>query len=99
MLTAEQKLAYVHISDLVALFLLLVDSIVKEKPIPSGKQGYYFAIAHEQGWHSMLDVLAARLHEHGKVASSDVSLWPTDEVAAQALGVPAGFLHVLFNAE
>lgn len=79
--------------------MTLVDSAVKAEPIPSGKEGYYFAIAHEQTWHSMLDVLAARLHKRGKISSPDVTPWPSDEVAAHALGVPAGFLHVLFNAE
>lgn len=88
-----------HITDLVALYMLLVQSIVKQKPIPSGKEGYYFAIAHEEVWHDITGGLATRLYRRGKISDPNTAVWPSDEAAAQALGVPVGFLHVLFNSE
>ncbi|KAE9369113.1 hypothetical protein N431DRAFT_469047 [Stipitochalara longipes BDJ] len=55
----------VHISDLVALYTLLVQKILQKEPIPSGEKGYYFAIAHRAPWWDVLERLAEALHARG----------------------------------
>ncbi|KAF2664223.1 NAD(P)-binding protein [Microthyrium microscopicum] len=84
-----------HISDLVALYGLLTERILQGTPIPSGKDGYYFAIAHTVGWWEIMDGLAKALYARGLVEEPKTPFWPSDEVAADYLGFPRMFLRAM----
>lgn len=81
-----------------ALYGLIIEKILQKEPIDNGEKGYYFALAHNLQWREVLDRLAAALHARGLVADPKAQVWPSDEVAAESLGVPVGFLQVLWNS-
>lgn len=87
----------VHISDLTTLYEQLVTKILQKEPIRSGEEGYYIAIAHSLPWWDVLDRLAGALHARGLVADTETQIWPSDEVAAEYLGIPAQFVQLFFN--
>ena len=66
--------------------------------IPSGKEGYYFALGHETYWHETLDHLAAALKARDLVTDSSVDVWESDDAAAEVLGVPVQFVQALWNS-
>lgn len=88
----------VHITDLTALYTGLIDKILRKETIPSGADGYYFALAHDVFWWNFLDQLAATLKSRGIVANSKTEIWPSDEVAADSLGVPVQLVQMFFNS-
>jgi hypothetical protein len=88
----------VHISDLTALYGLLVDKILRKEMPPSGEEGYYFAQAHDIFFGEFLDQLAVALHARGLVTDSKTEIFANDEIAAEALGVPVQFVQVLWNS-
>jgi hypothetical protein len=88
----------VNISDLTALYGQIVKKIVQKETIPSGEEGYYFALAHEIIWSEALQHLAIALKARGLVTDSKIQIWTSDEAAAESLGVPAPFVQILFNA-
>ncbi|KAJ4293395.1 hypothetical protein N0V90_008678 [Kalmusia sp. IMI 367209] len=90
--------SYVHISDLTALYGRIVEKILHGEDPPSGSNGYYFAIAHRLLSNEFADHLAATLHARGLVGSPKSEVWPSHEAAADALGVPAMFVDILFNS-
>ena len=93
-----QKVSGVNISDLTALYGQIVKKIVQKETIPSGEEGYYFALAHEIVWTEALQYLAIALKARGLVTDSKIQIWTSDEAAAESLGVPAPFVQILFNA-
>ena len=97
-LTGLQKVSGVHISDLTALYGEIVDKILRHEPIRSGTEGYYFALAHDILWWEALDRLAAALRARGLVTDATTQVWPSDDAAAEALGVPVQFLQALWNS-
>lgn len=94
----SQKVSGVHISDLTALYGRIIDKIHRKETIQSGTEGYYFALAHDLFWWETLDHLAAALNARGLVTDSKTRLWPSDEAAAEALGVPVPFVQLLWNS-
>ncbi|KAH6699076.1 hypothetical protein BKA61DRAFT_741250 [Leptodontidium sp. MPI-SDFR-AT-0119] len=96
----DGKSAGVHISDLTNLYGLVVKNILEGSGalIPNGMHGYYVAIAHEMSRWETLDRLAAAMKARGLVASSETQVWTSDEAAAEATGVPAMFVDILFNS-
>jgi predicted DNA-binding transcriptional regulator len=82
-----------HVSDVVALYALLVEKILsgKEK-IPSGEAGYYFAIAHRHAWWDVMARLAQSLHRRGLVEEPIAKTWPSYEMAAESLGWPLQYI-------
>jgi len=88
----------VHISDLTALYGQIIEKITKKEIIPSGEEGYYFALAHTIMWWEALDHLAEALKARGIATDSKTYVWSSDEAAAQVLGVPARFVQVLWNS-
>ena len=88
----------VHITDLIALYGRLVDKIIRKETLPSGKEGYYFALAHDIVWRETLDRLVAALNARGLIKDSHIEDWPSDGFAAEALGVPKGFVQAFWNA-
>ncbi|KAH9206114.1 hypothetical protein DL95DRAFT_488492 [Leptodontidium sp. 2 PMI_412] len=96
----DGKCAGVHISDLTNLYGLIVKNILEGSGalIPNGMHGYYVAIAHEMSRWETLNRLAAAMKARGLVASSETQVWTSDEAAAEATGVPAMFVDILFNS-
>ncbi|MCJ1292562.1 hypothetical protein MMC34_004113 [Xylographa carneopallida] len=92
------KVSGVHISDLTALYGQIVEKILHKDALPSGAKGYYFALAHDLFWWESLDRLAVALKARNLVASSETHVWPSDEVAAESLGVPVQFVQTLWNS-
>ena len=87
-----------HISDLTALYGRIIEKISQNEPPSSGTEGYYFARAHDLYWFEVLDRLAVALNARGLVRDTKTEFWPSDEAAAEALGVPAQFVEPLFNS-
>ena len=87
----------VHISDLMTLYALLLERILRKQPLPSGEEGYYFAAAHMYRWWDVLGRLAAVLHARGLVNEPSVQIWQSDEMAQEALGgMPIDFMHMIW---
>ena len=87
-----------HISDLTALYGRIVRKILQQEALPSGEEGYYFALAHDLYSWEVLDHLAVALHARGLVSEPKTEIWPSDEAAAKSLGVPVQFLQTLWNS-
>lgn len=88
----------VHISDLTALYGRIIEKILHKEAIPNGTEGYYFAAAHDLHWWEITDRLAVALNVRGLVTDTKTQLWPSDEVAAETLGVPGQFVQTLWNS-
>lgn len=82
-----------HVSDLAALYAIIVKKIMQKEPIPRGNKGYYFAMAHRMPWWAVMQGLAKALHARGLVTDSEVKIWPSYEVAAEALGFPLLYIE------
>ena len=93
-----QKVGGVHISDLTALYGQIIQKILQKEAIPSGAEGYYFALAQYFAWWEVMDRLAMALDARGLVTNTETEIWPNDEDAADALGVPVQFLQALWNS-
>ena len=87
-----------HISDLTALYGGIIEKILQQETIPNGTEGYYFALAHDLFWWEVLDRLAAALYARNLVTDSQTQVWPSDEFAAESLGVPMDFVQPLWNS-
>ncbi|KAH7407104.1 hypothetical protein BKA64DRAFT_571722 [Cadophora sp. MPI-SDFR-AT-0126] len=98
--TQDGKIGGVHISDLTKLYGLIVKNILQGTvdDIPNGTHGYYFGIAHDIVWWETLGHLASAMKARGLVASSETPVWTSNEVAAEATGVPPMFVDILFNS-
>jgi hypothetical protein len=97
-LTKSKRTTAVHISDMTALYGLIVKKILHSEPPQSGERGYYFAIAHHLHWHDIADHLGTALKTRGLVESEKPKAWTSDEEAAKMLGIPAAFVTPLLNS-
>ncbi|KAL5335038.1 hypothetical protein BJX70DRAFT_376086 [Aspergillus crustosus] len=88
----------VHISDLTALYGQIVANIDQGHALPAGKEGYYFAVAHDVFLEDVLDRLALALKARGLLADAKLRIYPNDQVAAEVLGVPEQFVQMLWNS-
>ena len=93
-----QKVSGVHISDLTALYGLIIEKILRKEALPSGTEGYYFALAHSFVWWEVLDHLAAALKARDLITDTKVQAWANDEAAAEVLGIPVPFVQPLWNS-
>ena len=91
-------MSFVHISDITALYRQMVERLLNKEPIPSGTEGYYFAIAHHVHWWEFLDRLAVTLKGRGLVTHPDVQTWPNEDFTADALGIPKMFVKPLWGS-
>lgn len=82
-------------SDLTALYILLVENIVQKVSIPNGEKGYYFCISHTIDWWETCQRLAEALYNRGLVAEPKVEVWPSDEMAAKCLGFPPAYVRMM----
>ena len=87
-----------HISDLTALYGRIIKKILQGEALQSGTEGYYFALAHDFTWWEVSDRLAMALNARGLVTDSKTQFWPSDEAAAESLGVPVQFVQPLWNS-
>ncbi|KAF2965255.1 hypothetical protein GQX73_g8333 [Xylaria multiplex] len=94
----DSKFAAVHISDLAEYYVLIVKKILQGEKLPSGEEGYYFAVAHETGWWDVAQGLADVLRARGLVTEPTVRVWPSDDMAAEALDLPRQFVRLMHTA-
>ncbi|KAF2794396.1 NAD(P)-binding protein [Melanomma pulvis-pyrius CBS 109.77] len=92
------RVSAIHISDLTAFYRQLVKKILRKETLPSGKEGYYFALAHDFNWLEALDQMAVSLKSRGLLDSSKTQIWPSDEVAGASLKFPAQYVQALWNS-
>ncbi|KAH7486601.1 hypothetical protein HZ326_15369 [Fusarium oxysporum f. sp. albedinis] len=92
------SLQAIHISDLTALYYRIIHAALKNEDIPSGKEGYNFAVAHEMDMREFQDHLAAAMKARGLVSSDKPEVYPSDEFAAEAIDVPVEFLSALYKS-
>ncbi|KAI1087270.1 NAD(P)-binding protein [Rostrohypoxylon terebratum] len=85
----------VHISDLVALYALMVEKILQKEPIPSGEKGYYFATVHRAPWWEIMQRIADALYKRGLVTEPKVQIWLSWDEAADELGFPRPFIRAI----
>jgi len=83
---------------LTALYRLIIENILQKETIPNGKEGYYFAVAHDLFWWEIMDHLAVALKARNLVTDSETRIWPDYEAAAEGLGVPVQFVKPLWNS-
>lgn len=83
---------------MVTYYRLLIEGILQEKSLPSNDLGYYFPLAHDVDWWEALDHIAVALNARGLTTNPKTLVWPSDEVAAEALHCPISFLHILYNS-
>ena len=81
-----------------ALYGRIVERILRNETPPSGTEGYYIALANDLSWWEVIERLTAALKARGLVTETEIPTWPSYEVAAQALGVPAPFVQPLWDA-
>lgn len=88
----------VHISDLTEYYARLVAALLERREIPTGRKGYYMVISHSTSWWDILEGFAKALHARGLIKDSEVHVWPSDEVASEALEMPGNFVRSIFNS-
>lgn len=87
-----------HVSDIATFYGQLIDAILRDEQLPSGENGHYFLVSHVVSWWDILDRLASRLQSRGLIPSSSTKIWPSDEMAAESIGVPVKFAYSMWNA-
>ncbi|KAI1750975.1 hypothetical protein F4782DRAFT_230048 [Xylaria castorea] len=94
----DSNFAAVHISDLAEYYVLFVKKILQGEKLPSGEDGYYFAVAHEASWWNMTQGLAEALYARGLVTEPTAKIWPSDDMAAEALDLPRQYVRLMHTA-
>ncbi|KAI8623861.1 NAD(P)-binding protein [Xylariaceae sp. FL1651] len=94
----DSNFALVHISDLADYYVLFVEKILQGEKLPSGENGYYFAVAHEASWYEVTQSLADALYGRGLVTESKVKIWPSDDMAAESLDLPRQYVRLMHTA-
>ncbi|KAH7213022.1 hypothetical protein DER44DRAFT_743559 [Fusarium oxysporum] len=74
----RKSLQAVHISGLTALYCRIIHAALKNEEIPSGKEGYYSAVAHETDMWEFQDHLAAAMKARGLVSSNKPEMYSSD---------------------
>ncbi|CAI7569276.1 unnamed protein product [Penicillium discolor] len=94
----DTKVSSVHISDLTSLYGRIIENILQGKPLPTGREGYYFALAHYLQLGEVLDHLAIQLKARDLITDSKTKIYLNDEAAASSLGIPVPFVRPLWNS-
>lgn len=87
-----------HISDLTSLYGRIIENILQGKPLPTGREGYYFALAHYLHLGEVLDHLSIQLKARDLITDSKTKIYLNDEAAASSLGIPVPFVRPLWNS-
>ena len=93
-----QKVSGVHISDLTALYGLIVEYILRGETLPSGREGYYFALAHDILLGEVGDHLARSLWDRGLTSDLTTLKYSDEKAAAESMGVPVQFVQMLWDS-
>lgn len=91
-----QRLPGVHVSDLAALYVLIVERFLRGESLPNGKQGYYFALSHDVLLAEFGDHLAKALQARGLVTDSEPGHYSDVEAVVESMGVPLPFAQLLW---
>ncbi|CAI7586243.1 unnamed protein product [Penicillium palitans] len=94
----DTRVSSVHISDLTALYGRIIENILQGEPLPAGREGYYFALAHYLHLGEVLDHLAIQLKARDLISDSKTKIYLNDEAAASSLGIPVPFVRPLWNS-
>lgn len=97
-LTGEKDATLAHVSDVAKFYGQLIEAIFLGKELPVGENGHYFLVSHVVSWWDIMDRLAANLHARGLVTTASTKVWPSDEMAAESVGVPTRFAHSMWNS-
>ncbi|KAH8898668.1 NAD(P)-binding protein [Thozetella sp. PMI_491] len=84
-----------HISDVVELYALIAEKALQKESIPSGKEGYYFAMVHRSPWWATMEKIAQSLYARGLVTEPKAETWPSYEKAAENLGWPSLYIRAM----
>ena len=87
-----------HVSDLAALYRLIAERALQGESIRSGKEGYYFAMAHDLFLGELGDHLAKVLRDRGLTTDSTTRNYPDANAAAESLGIPLPVMEVLWES-
>jgi hypothetical protein len=79
----------------VSFYAILTAKFLQNEPIPNGEKGRYFAFNHRCPYPQMLAGIAAALYSRGLVDTSEVKIWPSDEIAAKSLCLPVTHIHAM----
>lgn len=85
-------------SDVAKFYGQLLEAIIQDKSLPNGENGHYFLVSHVVPWWEIMDRLAEKLHARGLITTASSEIWPSDEIAADSVGVPVKFAHSMWNA-
>jgi len=86
------------VSDVANFYAKLLEAIIHRENLPNGENGHYFLASHVVPWWEIMDRLAAKLHARGLITTALTEIWPSDEMAADSVGVPVKFAHSMWNA-
>ncbi|WQF88868.1 Putative NAD-dependent epimerase/dehydratase, NAD(P)-binding domain superfamily [Colletotrichum destructivum] len=85
--------AAAHVTDLAALYVLLIEKILQGDPIPSDEVGIYFGVAYTMSWWKVMSAIARALHSRGLVKDLEPQFWPSYDTAADELGWPRAYIR------
>ena len=60
--------------------------------------GYFYPVAHYVDMWKTADGIAEALHAKGLVNEPKAVPWPSDEAAAEAIGMPVQFIQLLYRS-
>ncbi|KAK1983626.1 hypothetical protein LZ30DRAFT_713824 [Colletotrichum cereale] len=83
----------VHVTDLAALYVLLIEKILQREPIPSDDVGIYFGVAHTMSWWKVMSAIAQALYDRGLVKDMEPQVWSSYNAAADELGWPRAYIR------
>ncbi|KZL68076.1 nad dependent epimerase dehydratase family protein [Colletotrichum incanum] len=85
--------AAAHVTDLAALYVLLIEKILQGEPIPSDEVGIYFGVAYKISWWKVMSAISLALHSRGLVKDPEPQFWPSYDAAADELGWPRAYIR------
>lgn len=82
-----------HVTDVAALYILLIEKILEREPIPSDEVGFYFGNAFKTSWWNIMSGISQALHARGLVKNSEPQVWTSYETAADELDWPRAYIR------
>ncbi|GJC90129.1 hypothetical protein ColLi_12967 [Colletotrichum liriopes] len=89
----SQHPAAAHVTDLAALYVLLIEKILQGEPIPSDEVGIYFGVAYKISWWKVMSAISQALHSRGLVKDLEPQFWSSYDAAADELGWPRAYIR------
>lgn len=80
---------------MVSFYRLLTEAILSGKALRSGREGYYFPMGHKTSNWAVMAAFAKHLHAANLVEEPKPRTWPSDEAAAEALGIPVFLVRIM----